>query len=145
MKELGANETIDYRGEGVGEVILEKAGEEGVRFVIDCIGSLEGSVRPISRVVKAPGTIVAIMLPVVVRDTTDPEGPSYSMDVKKGVGWAEGVIVKGVRTHFYMQVSLFPFSLFSFLWFGCGFAILLTLSRIGILRIICRVISFRLC
>lgn len=123
-------------------MVLEKAGEQGVRFVIDCIGSVEGSVRPISRIVKAPGTIVAIMLPVVIKDTTDPDGPSYSMDVKENVEWAEGAIVKGVRTHFYMQVSLF---LFSFLWFGCGFAILLTLSRIGTLRVICRVISFRLC
>jgi NADPH:quinone reductase-like Zn-dependent oxidoreductase len=104
LKSLGATSTIDYRSPDFKEKIEEAAGKEGVRFVIDCIGSLEGSMRPISQVVKS-GAVVAIMLPVIVKDTAEEGGPIYEMDVTKGVQWAEGVEAKGVRTHFYMDVS----------------------------------------
>lgn len=115
MKSLGATATVDYRDECARERILERAGDGGARFVVDCIGSLESSMKPIARVVDAPGAVVAIMLPVVVKDSTDPAGPSYAMDVYKGVDWTEGVVVKGVRTHSYMEVSLSLFFPFYFL------------------------------
>lgn len=99
--------------------ILDEAGEGSVRFVVDCIGSLEGSVRPVCGIV-GEGAVVAVMLPVVVRDTMETGGPSYEMDVGKLVEWEEGVVVKGVRTHFYLEVSLFYFSL----CLGCEFGVL---------------------
>jgi NADPH:quinone reductase-like Zn-dependent oxidoreductase len=111
LQSLGATKTVDYRSPSYQTEILEAAGAEGVKFVVDCIGSLEGSVKPISQVVKH-GAVVAIMLPVVVKDTGVEGGPVYEMDVTKGVEWKEGVVAKGVRTHFYMEVS----SSFSFLF-----------------------------
>ena len=104
LQSLGATKTVDYRSASYQKEVLEAAGRDGVKFVVDCIGSLEGSMRPISRVVGA-GAVVAVMLPVVVRDTTEVGGPEYEMDVRKGVEWKEGVVAKGVRTHFYMEVS----------------------------------------
>jgi NADPH:quinone reductase-like Zn-dependent oxidoreductase len=104
LKSLGAGKVVDYRANDAGTRIVEAAGVEGVKYVVDSIGSLEGSVKPIAKTVKA-GAVVAIMLPVIVRDANEEEGPVYEMDVRKGVEWPEGVEVRGVRTHFYMDVS----------------------------------------
>jgi hypothetical protein len=75
---------VDYGASDVNAAILEAAGAEGVKLVVDCIGSLRGSMKPSSRVVKS-GAVVAVMLPVVVKDTSEPGGPSYEIDVTKGV------------------------------------------------------------
>ena len=95
---------VDYNAPDYAEEILEKLGGK-VDVVLDCIGSLEGSVRPISTIAEKR-TIVAILLPVIVRDATETVEPEYSFDVKGLVEWKEGVEVKGVRTHFYLEVSV---------------------------------------
>ena len=104
LRRYGAVRCFDYREVDAVQRILELVGKGGVRFVVDCIGSLKGSVRPISQIAKA-GSKVAIMLPVIVRDTSEAEGvePEYEMDVAKCADWAKGVEAVGVRTHFYME------------------------------------------
>ena len=106
LKSLGATVAVDYRDADVVEQIKNAAGGS-VPFVMDCIASLEGSMKPISRVAQSGG-IVATMLPIVVKDASETDAPVYEMDVTKATAWAEGVVAKGVRTHFYLQVSDLP-------------------------------------
>ncbi|WYZ42818.1 hypothetical protein EsH8_VI_000517 [Colletotrichum jinshuiense] len=108
LKEIGAREAFSYRDAGVVDKILAHVGEAGVPFVLDCIGSVEGTLRPLTKIARK-GTKVAIMLPVIIRDATDETEPEYEMDVNNAlVGeWAEGVELRGVRTHFYLKNEFF--------------------------------------
>ena len=76
-----------------------------MKLVLDCIGSQKGSLEPLAKIV-GHGAKVAVLLPVIVKDASETEAPLYEMDASKSVSWQEGVEVKGVRTHFYLQVSL---------------------------------------
>jgi NADPH:quinone reductase-like Zn-dependent oxidoreductase len=105
LRDLGARDVYDYNDPDVVSSILQGAGSGGVSFVFDCIGSKQGSIAPISRI-AVRGTRVAILLPVIVKDSTDEQDPEYEMDVEKAAGWAQGVDVRGVRTHFYLNVSI---------------------------------------
>ena len=73
-------------------------------LILDCIGSKFSSLAPISKIAKR-GSTVAVLLPIIVKDSTDEEAPVYSMDAGTEAEWAEGVDVRGVRTHFYLDVS----------------------------------------
>ncbi|KAK1982442.1 zinc-binding dehydrogenase [Colletotrichum cereale] len=108
LKEIGAKETFSYRDADVVEKIMRFVGEEGVPFVLDCIGSVEGTLRPLTKIARS-GTKVAIMLPVIVRDATEDVEPEYEMDVSRVlVGeWAEAVELCGVRTHHYEANEFF--------------------------------------
>ena len=115
LKRLGARDCVDYNDPGVVDEILALA--DGIRkgdgdraripLILDCIGSREGSLRPLTRVAER-GSMAAIMLPVINVHSSDTEGalPEYEMDVSKVlVGeWREGVELKGTRTHFYHEV-----------------------------------------
>ena len=106
LRKAGATQCFDYTKPDVVERINKAA--PSITHIIDCIGSLHGTLTPLSKIAKA-GTKVAVMLPVIVRDASDSEEPIYAMDVKEClVGeWADGVILSGVRTHFFQDVS-FP-------------------------------------
>lgn len=110
LKDLGATATFDYGDGDVTDKILAYVGDNGaaprVPFILDCIGILHGTLEPISRVAES-GSRVAILLPVIVRDATETEAPIYEGDVSKCLEgkWAEGVALRGVRTHFYARVS----------------------------------------
>jgi hypothetical protein len=105
LHSLGAKALFDYNDENVVASLLREGGDVGIPLTLDCIGSKFGSIAPISQVVKS-GAKVAILLPVIVRDSTDTEAPEYEMDVNKTADWPEGVDVRGVRTHFYTDVSI---------------------------------------
>lgn len=91
-------------------VVDEILAEGRTPFILDCIGSLEGSLAPLKRIARR-GDRVAVMLPVIVRDASVSEEPVYEMDVANVGGWEGGVEVRGVRTHFYLEVRwCFPFS-----------------------------------
>jgi len=105
---VGAHKVFDYSNPDVVESILKASGDRGVPLVYDCIGSLKGSIAPIAKLAKK-GSKVAILLPVVVRDSTETEDPEYEMDVDKVAKWNDGVDVRGVRTHFYQDVSFTGF------------------------------------
>ncbi|KAI4645713.1 hypothetical protein J4E93_005291 [Alternaria ventricosa] len=106
LRILGAHEVFDYNNPDVVESILKSGGDRGVPLVYDCIGSLKGSIAPIAKLAKK-GSKVAILLPVVVRDSTETEDPEYEMDVSKVADWNDGVDVRGVRTHFYQDNEFF--------------------------------------
>ncbi|CAH0059709.1 unnamed protein product [Clonostachys solani] len=111
LKSIGATAVWDYTKPGVEASILDHVkgrGEPQIPSIIDCIGSVKGTLEPLSKIAQK-GSKVAIMLPVIIKDATEDQEPEYEMDVSKVlVGqWAEGVIPRGVRTHFYLQNDFF--------------------------------------
>ncbi|ROV99968.1 hypothetical protein VMCG_06277 [Cytospora schulzeri] len=112
LEEFGAAACFDYRQNDVVEKILVHVSSStpGPRlpYIIDCIGSLEGTLVPLSKVAEK-GTKVAIMLPVIMSHASSTEAPVYEMDAGKVlVGkWEEGVERRGVRTHFYPDNEFF--------------------------------------
>ena len=111
---LGAAVCFDYQEKDVTEVIRRfvavavppSSSSPDIPLVLDCIGDLEGSLRPLTRLAEK-GTKVAVMLPVINKHATEDEPPEYEMDATKVLEgeWKEGVILRGVRTHFYTHVS----------------------------------------
>jgi NADPH:quinone reductase-like Zn-dependent oxidoreductase len=104
LRNLGAKQVFDYNDKNIFSEILEEGGSSGIPLIFDCIGSKSGSIAPISKIAKA-GARVAILLPVIVRDSTETEDPEYEMDVTVAADWQQGVDARGVRTHFYLNVS----------------------------------------
>ncbi len=104
LERSGAAACFDYRMPDVVDRIMEHVGTVAARggprvpLILDCIGSLEGTLEPLARIAEA-GTKVAVMLPVIVKDATKENAPEYEMDVTKClVGqWKEGVVLSGVR------------------------------------------------
>ncbi|KAL2199606.1 chaperonin 10-like protein [Corynascus similis CBS 632.67] len=119
LKELGARQCFDYReGDVVGKVLgyleeLEKTennkeGRPRVPYIVDCIGSKEGTLRPLTRIADK-GSRVAIMLPVINVHATKDQKSELEMDVSKVLvdEWKNGVELRGVRTFFYHQNEFF--------------------------------------
>jgi NADPH:quinone reductase-like Zn-dependent oxidoreductase len=103
LKDFGARVTVDYRSPDAVREIQESAGGK-IKYVLDCIVSLEGSLRPIAQIAES-GSVVAVALPVILRDATETTAPEYSMEPEKHADWKDGVEVLGTRTHFYLDVS----------------------------------------
>ncbi|KAL8731004.1 MAG: hypothetical protein Q9166_003655 [cf. Caloplaca sp. 2 TL-2023] len=62
-----------------------------------------GSVEPIGKITEA-GAQVAIILPVVTRDTAEDVEPEYAINVAEVVHCPDGVQVKGVRSRFNFKL-----------------------------------------
>ncbi|KAF2645577.1 GroES-like protein [Massarina eburnea CBS 473.64] len=103
LQSLGGKQLFDYRDANVVSSISDAVGDAGIPLVFDCIGSI-ASMQPISKLAKK-GSKVAILLPFIVKDSTEAEDPEYEMDVTKVADWEEGVERRGVRTHFYLEAS----------------------------------------
>lgn len=117
LTSLGAKYVYDYKDPDVTLEIQKNYGCCGkcsnnafpcdasppISFVLDCIASQEGSLTPIARLARK-GAKVAVLLPVIVRNATDMVAPEYKMDVQGAADWYDGVEVRGVRTHFYLEV-----------------------------------------
>lgn len=107
LQSLGATKTFDYNDSDVVQQILQAApassDASAVPLILDCIGSQKGTVEPLAKIAQK-GSKVAILLPIVVKDSTETTMPEYAMDVDAAADWAEGVEVRGVRTHFYLEV-----------------------------------------
>lgn len=118
LEALGAVRCFDYRDPDVGKHLLEAVAQQQQQQekpafprIIDCIGSLRGTLEPILAVAQ-PGSTVAVMLPVIVRHPSADAAPEYAMDVENcGLAWPAGVKVRGVRTFFVFQVRVFFFFL----------------------------------
>ncbi|KND90146.1 Zinc-type alcohol dehydrogenase-like protein [Tolypocladium ophioglossoides CBS 100239] len=113
LRRIGATACFDYTKPGVVESILghvkdHAQGEPAVPSILDCIGSLDGTLLPLTEIAQR-GTRVAIMLPVILKDATEDDEPEYEMDVAKchADRWADGVILRGARTHHYLQDTKF--------------------------------------
>ncbi|KAJ4397144.1 hypothetical protein N0V93_001368 [Gnomoniopsis smithogilvyi] len=106
LRGFGAAVCFDYTQQDVVQQILSK--EADIPYIIDCIGSLEGTLTPLSKI-AGHGSKVAVMLPVIVTHASSTQVPEYEMDVGKVLegGWKEGVEVRGVRTHFYTENEFF--------------------------------------
>lgn len=105
---LGARAVFDYRQTNVIQTINDYQAQHGsISHVIDCIGSLEGTMKPLTNVAQ-PGSTVAIMMPIIVTHSSDTNDPVYGADVHKYLigQWKEGVQLSGIRTHYYLDVSL---------------------------------------
>lgn len=102
LKKLGATYTFSYREPNVVESILK--GFPQIPLFLDCIGSQQGSVEPVSQIAPS-GSRVAVLLPVILEHASTERAPKYTMDVQGSAKWAEGVETRGVRTHFYTDVS----------------------------------------
>lgn len=109
LKELGASAAFDYNSE---DAVKSLSSGPHIPYIIDCIGSLEGTLTPLSKI-AGKGTKVAVMLPVIVSHASNSDAPTYEMDVSKVlVGqWKEGVELRGVRTHFYQDNEFFKYHL----------------------------------
>ncbi|KAH7041503.1 chaperonin 10-like protein [Microdochium trichocladiopsis] len=119
LQELGASACFDYRSPSVVQDLLKhvtaadknKEAAPVYPLIIDCIGSQAGSLSPLSRIPQS-GSIVAVMLPVILKRATEDQAPEYSMDVEASAKWADGVVTRGVRTHFfaenYLQREVMP-------------------------------------
>ena len=115
LKALGARECFDYRRGDVVEEILgygesvskTRGAEPRVPFILDCIGSLDGSLRPLARIAES-GSKVAVMLPVINAHAGENKAAEYEMDITKVLPreWKDGVEVIGTRTFLYARVSL---------------------------------------
>jgi NADPH:quinone reductase-like Zn-dependent oxidoreductase len=103
---MGAAQVFDYRDPNVSKNIIEavKNQSPAIPFILDCIGSKSGSLTQAAKIAQR-GTRVAVLLPVILQDATEDEPPEYSVQVQPHAEWAEGVEVRGVRTHFYAEVS----------------------------------------
>ncbi|KAM0564006.1 hypothetical protein ACHAPJ_000214 [Fusarium lateritium] len=111
LRGIGATQTFDYRKDDVVDQILKyinNRSEPKLPYIIDCIGSLQGTLKPLSKIAQR-GSNAAVMLPVILKDATAEEEPEYEMDASKVlVGeWADGVEIRGVRTHFYLSNEFF--------------------------------------
>ncbi|KAK7937363.1 uncharacterized protein PG986_014231 [Apiospora aurea] len=125
LKGLGASACFDYRNPDVAVKVLAAAsetqgkagvrGEAAVPFIIDCIGSRDGSMRPIlEKKIAQLGSVVAVMLPVILTHASAEQAPEYEMDAPKVArellgpeADSSGVTVKGVRTFFIYDNSPF--------------------------------------
>ena len=111
LESLGATKTFDYNDSDVTEQLVKahkaQKDQPSIPLILDCVGSQKGSVKPISEIAQK-GAKVAILLPVIVKDSTDSTLPEYGMDVRTVADWADGVDVRGVRTHHYLEVG-YPF------------------------------------
>jgi NADPH:quinone reductase-like Zn-dependent oxidoreductase len=137
LRSLGAAHVFDYRDPGVAKLILEAAARyssvPAIPFILDCIASKTGSLLQLAQIAQR-GTRVAVLLPVILEHATDEEAPEYSFDVQNSVQWVEGVELRGVRTHFYAEVSLSPVS---FELICCGIQSLTKLYRMNTLKSTC--------
>ena len=109
LRRYGAARCFDYRKSDVEKELASFATSQkkvgGIAYVLDCIGSLQGSVLPISRIVASNDSAakVAILLPVILRDAAPGVAPLYEMDPLAIATWPETAKVMGVRTHFYLD------------------------------------------
>lgn len=109
LKRLGATVLFDYTKPDVVDAILTQLGDSSAQrapYILDCIGSLDGTLKPLGKIAQK-GSRVIVMLPVIIKDATEEDEPEYEMDVSKSLPgqWAEGVILRGARTHMHLEVS----------------------------------------
>ncbi|KEY71564.1 hypothetical protein S7711_10305 [Stachybotrys chartarum IBT 7711] len=108
LRSLGAAACFDYTQSDVVENILHHVAGRPVPqvpYIVDCIGSVENTLRPLTKIAQK-GAIVAAMMPFIVRDATDDLEPEYEVDKTKILpsSWAEGVEFQAVSTYTYLKV-----------------------------------------
>ncbi|PYI14029.1 alcohol dehydrogenase [Aspergillus violaceofuscus CBS 115571] len=102
LKVYGAQHVVDYREPNVVDSILEIVNKSKLSApvrAVDCVSSKSGSLQHLARIASLPGSIVAAVLPVVLRSPSDPAGVQLSADVEGEVSWAPGVEVHSIVSY----------------------------------------------
>jgi hypothetical protein len=118
IKDYGAKHVIDYNAPDAVDSIVRILATESpsVRVrAFDCVASKFGSLQHIAKIASLPGSIVAAVLPVVVRAPSDKEGIHLSPDVAGEAPWASDVQVHSVISYAYEAVCELPCSLRAFI------------------------------
>ncbi|KAI0016966.1 hypothetical protein F4780DRAFT_782799 [Xylariomycetidae sp. FL0641] len=99
LEELGAAQCYDYRSRTVIEDLMRAGADPPgppYLLMVDCIGSQYSTLGPLSCIAMYR-SVVAVMLPVIVRHPTNDEAPVfyYSMDADAYANWDREVTVRG--------------------------------------------------
>ncbi|KAK9242570.1 hypothetical protein V1506DRAFT_562779 [Lipomyces tetrasporus] len=110
LKRFVATEVFDYSESNVVEQILAVAGH--IPYVLDCIGHVDGTLRPLSKIADR-GTRVAVLVPIVIHHATTKVEPQLTRDPSTVlVGeWKDGVEVIPIMTFFYQGNEYFKWHL----------------------------------
>lgn len=112
IKKHGAKHVLDYQEPNAVDSILNILNTESPAIPIrafDCVTSKSGSLQHIAKIATLPGSIVAAVLPVVIRPPSDKEGVQLSADVNGEASWVPGVQVHSVVSYTFEAVcTLFP-------------------------------------
>ncbi|KAF5238901.1 hypothetical protein FANTH_10144 [Fusarium anthophilum] len=97
-------------GERLAVSILSAA--ERVPYVLDCIGDVEGSLRPLTKIAQY-GIRVAVVVPTIIRHASRQAEPQLTRDTSTVlVGeWKEGVKIVPVMTFSYQENEFFKWHL----------------------------------
>ncbi|KAE8372630.1 hypothetical protein BDV26DRAFT_297690 [Aspergillus bertholletiae] len=107
---LGCRQLFDHTEISVTEQI--SAAAEHIPYILDCIGHVDGTLRPLSRIAGA-GSILAIVVPIIIRHATSDEAPQLSLDPSTIlVGeWVGGIQIVPAMAFFYEQNEFFKWHL----------------------------------
>ncbi|KAF5598396.1 zinc-binding dehydrogenase [Fusarium pseudocircinatum] len=110
LASLGAAQTFDYHDVDVVEKIISAA--ERIPYVLDCIGDVEGSLRPLTKIARH-GSRVAVVAPIIIRHASQEVEPQLTRDPSSVLisEWEEGVEVVPVMTFFYQENEFFKWHL----------------------------------
>ncbi|OJJ03016.1 hypothetical protein ASPVEDRAFT_84480 [Aspergillus versicolor CBS 583.65] len=104
IKDYGAKHVFDYQEDNVvGSIIKILDLENAVTPIraFDCVDSKFGSLQHIAKIATLPGSIVAAVLPVVIRPPSDRAGILLSADIAGEAPWAPGVKTYNVVSYSY--------------------------------------------
>lgn len=107
IKGYGAKHLIDYQdGNAVDSIlkILRTGSPSNPLRVFDCVDSKYGSLQHIAKIATLPGSIVAAVLPVVVRPLSNEAGVQVSADVAGEAPWMPGVETHAIVSYTYEAV-----------------------------------------
>ncbi|RAH68488.1 zinc-binding alcohol dehydrogenase family protein [Aspergillus aculeatinus CBS 121060] len=102
LRLYGAQHVIDYRESNVVDSILEVVKKSKLSAPIrafDCVSSKSGSLQHVAKIASLPGSIIAAVLPVVLRSPSDPAGVQLSANVEGEVSWAPGLEVHSIVSY----------------------------------------------
>ncbi|KAK4868561.1 hypothetical protein LT330_006763 [Penicillium expansum] len=102
IKGYGAKHVIDYKDQDAVSFILDILSTESPSLPLrafDCVDSKFGSLQHIAKITTLPGSIVAAVLPVVVRPSSEEGGVQVSLDVAGEATWMPGVEIHGIVSY----------------------------------------------
>lgn len=109
IKGYGAKHVIDYKDQDAVSSILDILSTESPSLPLrafDCVDSKFGSLQHIAKITTLPGSIVAAVLPVVVRPSSEEGGVQVSLDVAGEATWMPGVEIHGIVSYAFEAVCL---------------------------------------
>ena len=117
LKSYGARVAVDYKDVDVAAKVLTAAGTNpetnaetnaatpAIPLILDCIGSHPYSLTPLTSIAQK-NSVVAVLLPVIIRDASPTIEPIYSLDPTADVPWAEELNIRRINKNFYLENQL---------------------------------------